>query len=235
VRRGKALLGDPEEGNVLILTHLSGTVPHFRPGRSHACTCAASGVSLAEIDRRPSLPGGGLPSFRSTPNVSTPTDEHAQGIWLTQEAYDRLKAELDELVANRPAMSAEINARREEGDLKENGGYHAAKEEQGKQEGRIRQLTDLLRKAQVGAAPTTATNAALGTVITVKFAGDDDTEKFLLGSREIAGTTELTVYSPESALGSSIMGAAPGTTVTYQAPNGRDISVEVVAVEPFVP
>ena len=167
--------------------------------------------------------------------MSTPTDEHAQGIWLTQEAYDRLKAELDELVANRPAMSAEINARREEGDLKENGGYHAAKEEQGKQEGRIRQLTDLLRKAQVGAAPTTATNAALGTVITVKFAGDDDTEKFLLGSREIAGTTELTVYSPESALGSSIMGAAPGTTVTYQAPNGRDISVTVVAVEPFVP
>jgi len=167
--------------------------------------------------------------------VSTSTDEHAQGIWLTQEAYDRLKAELDELVANRPAMSAEINARREEGDLKENGGYHAAKEEQGKQEGRIRQLTDLLRKAQVGAAPTTATNAALGTVITVKFAGDDDTEKFLLGSREIAGTTGLTVYSPESALGAAIMGAKPGKTVTYQAPNGKDITVEVVAVEPFVP
>src|SRR5690606_8876231 len=62
-----------------------------------------------------------------------------QGTWLTQEAYDRLKGELDELIANRPAMAAEINARREEGDLRENGGYHAAKEEQGKQEGRIRQ------------------------------------------------------------------------------------------------
>ena len=98
-------------------------------------------------------------------------------------------------------MSAEINARREEGDLKENGGYHAAKDEQGKQEARIRQLTDLLRKAPVGEPPTTATNAALGTVITIRFAGDDDTEKFLLGSREIAGTTDLTVYSPESALG----------------------------------
>jgi transcription elongation factor GreA len=146
--------------------------------------------------------------------VSTPTDQQDQGVWLTQEAHDRLKAELDELVAGRPAMAAEINARREEGDLKENGGYHAAKDEQGKQEARIRQLTDLLRKARVG---------------------DDDTEKFLLGSREIAGTTDLTVYSPESALGSAIMGAAPGTTVTYQAPNGRDISVEVIAVEPFVP
>jgi transcription elongation factor GreA len=166
--------------------------------------------------------------------VSTPTDE-TQGVWLTQEAHDRLKAELDALVAGRPAMSAEINARREEGDLKENGGYHAAKDEQGKQEARIRQLTDLLRKATVGEPPTTATEAALGTVITVKFQGDDDTEKFLLGSREIASTTDLTVYSPESALGSAIMGAKPGAKVTYQAPNGRDITVEVVGIEPFVP
>ncbi len=167
--------------------------------------------------------------------MSSPTDQQDQGVWLTQDAYDRLKAELDELVANRPAMSAEINARREEGDLKENGGYHAAKDEQGKQEGRIRQLTDLLRKAQVGEPPTTATNAALGTVITIRFAGDDETEKFLLGSREIAGTTDLDVYSPESALGAAITGAAPGATVTYQAPNGRDMTVEVVGVEPFVP
>jgi transcription elongation factor GreA len=167
--------------------------------------------------------------------VSTPTDEHAQGIWLTQEAHDRLKSELDSLVAGRAAMSAEINARREEGDLKENGGYHAAKDEQGKQEARIRQLTDLLRKATVGEPPTTVTNAATGTVITVKFAGDDDTEKFLLGSREIAGTTGLSVYSPESALGAAIMGAKPGAKVTYQAPNGKDITVEVVGIEPFVP
>ena len=167
--------------------------------------------------------------------MSTPTDEQDQGVWLTQDAYDRLKAELDQLVANRPAMSAEINARREEGDLKENGGYHAAKDEQGKQEARIRQLEDLLRKAKVGNAPTTATHAATGTVITIRFQGDDETEKFLLGSREIVGTTGLQVYSPESALGSAIMGAAPGVTVTYQAPNGRDITVDVVAVEPFVP
>jgi transcription elongation factor GreA len=167
--------------------------------------------------------------------VST-TDEQDQGVWLTQEAHDRLKAELDELVAGRPAMAAEINARREEGDLKENGGYHAAKDEQGKQEGRIRQLTDLLRKARVGEPPKTATDAALGTVITIAFDGDeDDTEKFLLGSREIAGTTELSVYSPESALGSAIMGAKPGSSVTYTAPNGKDITVKVLAVEPFVP
>lgn len=167
--------------------------------------------------------------------MSTPTDEQDQGVWLTQEAHDRLKAELDQLVADRPAMAAEINARREEGDLRENGGYHAAKEEQGKQEGRIRQLTDLLRKARVGEPPTSATTAELGTVITIRFQGDDDTEKFLLGSREIAGTTDLAVYSPESAMGAAIMGKAPGSSVTYRAPNGREITVDVVSVEPFVP
>jgi transcription elongation factor GreA len=90
-------------------------------------------------------------------------------------------------------------------------------------------------KARVGEPPTSVTHAATGTVITVRFQGDDDTEKFLLGSREIAGTTGLTVYSPESALGAAIMGAKPGATVTYQAPNGRDITVEVVGIEPFVP
>ena len=167
--------------------------------------------------------------------MSTPTDEQEQGVWLNQEAHDRLKAELDQLVAARPAMSAEINARREEGDLRENGGYHAAKDEQGKQEARIRQLTDLLRKANVGEPPKKADKAVTGTVITVRFQGDDETEKFLLGSREIAGTTNLTVYSPESALGSAILGKKPGDTVTYQAPNGREISVDVVAIEPFVP
>ena len=57
-----------------------------------------------------------------------------QVTWLTQEAFDRLKAELDQLIANRPVIAAEINDRREEGDLRENGGYHAAREEQGQQE-----------------------------------------------------------------------------------------------------
>ena len=157
--------------------------------------------------------------------------------WLTTDARDRLRAELDTLSGEgRREIASRIEAAREEGDLKENGGYHAAKDEQGKQEGRIRQLTDLLRKARVGEPPTTATDAAVGTVITIAFDGDeDDTEKFLLGSREIAGTTGVSVYSPESALGSAILGASPGATVTYQAPNGKDITVKVLAVEPFVP
>lgn len=162
------------------------------------------------------------------------TTDEARATWLTQEAFDRLKAELEELIANRSVIAAEINARREEGDLKENGGYHAAKEEQGKQEGRIRQLEDLLRSARVGEAPTKATVVVPGTVVTVAFGDDpDDTERFLLGSREISSTTDLTVYSPESALGSAILDHKPGDKVTYLAPSGAKIKVTVVALQPF--
>jgi transcription elongation factor GreA len=153
--------------------------------------------------------------------------------WLSHEGYERLRAELDQLIANRPVLSAEINARREEGDLRENGGYHAAKEEQGKQEARIRVLERLLRTARVGQPPASDT-VAPGTVVTVHFDDDtDDTETFLLGSREIAATTALTVYSPESALGRAILGARPGQTVTYTAPSGADIKVTVTKLAPF--
>ena len=162
------------------------------------------------------------------------TTDEASASWLTQQAYDRLKAELEELKANRPRVAAEINARREEGDLRENGGYHAAKEEQGKQEARIRQLEDLLRSANVGAAPTEAEAVAPGTVVTVQFEDDpSDTETFLLGSREIAATTDLTVYSPESALGGAILGRKPGETVSYTTPAGGTISVTILDLKPF--
>ena len=157
----------------------------------------------------------------------------ASPAWLSQDAYDRLQAELDEHIANRPVIAAEINARREEGDLRENGGYHAAKEEQGKQESRIRYLQELLRTAKVGEPPA-ADKVAPGTVVTIFFDDDqNDTETFLLGSREIASTTDLTVYSPESALGQAILGAGAGQTVTYTAPSGADIKVTVIKFEPF--
>jgi len=164
--------------------------------------------------------------------VST-TGSDTTATWLSQDAHDRLQTELDSLIAHRPVIAAEINARREEGDLRENGGYHAAREEQGKQEARIRYLQELLRTARVGDAPSGST-VAPGTVVTIYFDDDQtDTETFLLGSREIASTTELTVYSPESALGQAILGASRGQTVTYTAPSGADIKVTIVSFEPF--
>ena len=112
--------------------------------------------------------------------------EATQTIWLTQDAYDKLQAELEQLSGpGRADVSARIAAAREEGDLRENGGYHAAREEQGKQEARIRQLEDMLRRAEVGETPSDDGVVEPGMVVTYRFAGDDDTEIFLLGAREI--------------------------------------------------
>src|SRR5699024_4807528 len=153
--------------------------------------------------------------------------------WLTQDAHDRLKAELDELVANRPALAAEINARREEGDLKENGGYHAARDEQGKQEDRIRQLQELLHTAQVGVKPPDDGIVELGMVVTIRYEGDDDEETFLLGSREEGTHGDLSVYSPQSPLGQAILGAGRGENREYQLPNGTTQKVTIVDAKPI--
>ena len=154
--------------------------------------------------------------------------------WLTQEAHDRLTEELEHLTGPaRVEISQRIGAARAEGDLKENGGYHAAKDEQGKMEARIRQLTQLLRDAQVGQPPAAdAGVAGAGMVVTVAFA-DGDEETFLIGSREEAAVTDLTVYSAQSPLGLALTGNGPGTSVTYTAPNGRDITLEILKVEPY--
>lgn len=157
-------------------------------------------------------------------------------VWLTQEAYDKLEAELTQLkTVGRPEVSARIAAAREEGDLSENGGYHAAREEQGQMESRIRQLEDLLRRAQVGEATGASDEVAPGKLITVAFDGDeDDTDTFLLGSREVLATddsVEHAVYSPQSPLGAAVLGAKVGDEVTYAAPNGRELMVVVLKVE----
>lgn len=153
--------------------------------------------------------------------------------WLTQEAYDRRNAELEHLSnEGRTEIAKKIEAAREEGDLKENGGYHAAKEEQGKIEARIRVLTSLIRHAKVGDAPESTGVVQPGTVVTAKILGDPST--FLLGSREIVGEdSELDVYSEGSPLGTAILGHTVGDTVTYLAPNGKEITVEIDAVETY--
>src|ERR687898_3665206 len=101
--------------------------------------------------------------------------EHVQEVvWLTQEAYDKLQSELDQLSGpGRAEVTARIAAAREEGDLRENGGYHAARDEQGQQEARIRQLTDMLSRAQVGEAPAASDEVLPGTKVTVAFDGDE--------------------------------------------------------------
>jgi len=161
----------------------------------------------------------------------TETREHVT--WLTQEAYDRLTSELDHLTGpGRTEIAKRIEAAREEGDLRENGGYHAAKEEQGKQEARIRQLQQLLQNAKVGEAPPADGVVEPGMKVTVRFAGDGDTMTFLLGSREDTGV-DIDVYSAQSPLGSALHGKKVGDSATYALPSGRQVSVEVVDAVPY--
>ncbi|MFG2119271.1 transcription elongation factor GreA [Streptomyces sp. NPDC048710] len=155
--------------------------------------------------------------------------------WLTQEAYNKLKDELEYLTGPaRTEIAAKIAAAREEGDLRENGGYHAAKEEQGKQELRVRQLTQLLENAQVGEAPASADGAVTpGMVVTIAFDGDeDDTMTFLLASREYA-SADIETYSPQSPLGSGVIGHKVGEDAEYELPNGKKASVRILKADPY--
>lgn len=157
-----------------------------------------------------------------------------QASYLTQDAFDRLKAELDHLSGEgRTEISRRIESAREEGDLRENGGYHAAKEEQGKIEARIRVLTELLRHSVVGEAPESTGVVAPGTLITAAILGTERT--FLIGSREIVGDSDIEVYSEGSPLGTAIIGMKVGDETSYTAPNGKSIDVKIIKVETYVP
>jgi len=157
-----------------------------------------------------------------------------EATWLTQEAFDRLQAEYDDRSGPlRTDITKKIEAAREEGDLKENGGYHAAKDEQGKNEARIRQLRQLLENASVGDAPEADGTVKAGMVVTVRFPGDTDTEKFLLGHREANAGTDINVYSTTSPLGSAVIGHALGESVAYELPNGKKLTVDIVDAVPY--
>jgi transcription elongation factor GreA len=165
--------------------------------------------------------------------MTEPT-EATTTVWLTQKTHDRLHAELEDLRGPRRAeIIARISAARDEGDLKENGGYHAAKDEQGKIEGRIRQLEDQLRGATTEPAPDDHV-VSPGKLVTYRYAGDDESEQFLMGARDIDDDEPgIEVFSPQSPLGTAMLGAAAGETIDFDAPNGRKLKIEIVEAVPF--
>ena len=154
--------------------------------------------------------------------------------WLTAEAHARLQKTLEELTGPvRADIVKKIEAARDEGDLKENGGYHAAKEEQGKLEARIRQLSALLRDVRVGDTPA-GDVVEEGCLVSVDY-GDGDVESFLFANRENA-TDEggkigvLDVYSPESPIGQALAGHRKGDTVVF---GPRSLKVTVTDIAPY--
>lgn len=150
---------------------------------------------------------------------------------LSRATYERLRAELEELTGEgRIDIAHKIEAARALGDLSENGDYHAAKEQQGKMEARIRQIAGLLEDAVViDVAAADTTKVVVGTVVTLRFEGDAETERFLVGSIE-ERHDGVEVLSPGSPLGQGVMGASAGERRTYEV-NGNQLGIEVVSIE----
>jgi transcription elongation factor GreA len=142
---------------------------------------------------------------------------------LSQGAFDKLQVEFDDLTTRgRIDIANKIEVAREEGDLKENAGYHAAKDEQGHMEGRIRQLEHLLENSEIVAASQ---------VYTILYDGDSDdmAERYLIGNME-ESIDDADVISSTSPLGAALDGANEGDSISYDAPNGS-LTVKVLKVE----
>lgn len=155
--------------------------------------------------------------------------------YITPETKAKLEQELQALIDHRPVIAAEINERREEGDLKENAGYDAAREQQDQEEARIKQISEILANATTERAAVQEGIAAIGSVVHVYYNGDkDDKETFLIGTRAAASDNkDLETYSEQSPLGAAIIGAQEGETREYMAPSGKTISVTIVSAAPY--
>jgi transcription elongation factor GreA len=149
---------------------------------------------------------------------------------LTKDTYERLSAELEDLrTRGRIEIARAIEAARALGDLSENGDYHAAKDAQGKMEARIRHLEAMLTHAEVVDSDAGADGAVTtGVVVSLRYVGDDDVERYLIGSIE-ERQEGIAVVSPNSPLGQALMGHREGERVSYQAPSGS-LEVEIVKV-----
>jgi len=159
-------------------------------------------------------------------------------IWLTHEAYAKLRKEYEYISGEgRETITKRIAQAREEGDLSENAGYHAAREEQGQNELRIRRLKAILDNAQVGEAGQGNDVVRPGSTVTIAYDGDpDDTDTFLLGSRELLSldnSVDTSVFSPQSPVGAAVLGHKVGDEVKYEAPNGREISITITDIQGF--
>ena len=153
--------------------------------------------------------------------------------WLTQAQYDLLQKELTERIEiKRPGIAKLIDAARQEGDLRENGGYHAARNEQSMNETRIQTLQEMLASAEVGETPADDGIVEPGMVVTALVGGREMT--FLLGSRDAGGDLGVQVFSAKAPLGAAVTGHKTGDKVSYEAPNRKEIEVEILTAKPFV-
>lgn len=158
-------------------------------------------------------------------------------IWMSTQALAVVRAELEDLSGPKRAdIVARISDARDEGDLKENGGYHAAKEEQGKLEARVRQLDEYIRVADT-TPPADDGIVGPGKLVKTKprYSDDDKQEAFLLAHRIVddAYPDDLDIFSPDSPFGGALCGAKTGDVVDFEAPNGKTVKITILDVTPY--
>lgn len=150
---------------------------------------------------------------------------------LSRTAYDRLEAELAHRSGpHRREISEKIERARELGDLSENADYDAAKNEQGLNEARVRQLEAMLKHAVI-VESATADHVAPGTIVEIVIEGDDEPTEYLIGSIEERHDTH-DVLSTSSPLGQALMGKKVGETASYETPRKQTLTVEIVDIRP---
>jgi len=150
---------------------------------------------------------------------------------ITQETLEKLKAEYHHLTTvGRTEIARIIEAARLLGDLSENGDYHAAKDDQGKMESRIRQIDQVIRNHEIVERDEAAEEVQHASIVKIVYEGDseDDAMEFFIGSIE-EKPDGVQVASPTSPLGSALLGRAVGDVVTYDAPSGP-MSVTIVGL-----
>lgn len=147
---------------------------------------------------------------------------------MTQETFDRLKAELEELSTTvRAEITERIEVARGHGDLKENAEYHAAKDEQGMNEDRIRVLQARIDNAEIVDDSASTDAARVGMAVTIEEEGE--TYDIFLGSLEDAADTDLEIVSVTSPMGRAINGSTEGTKVTWTGPTGTKFEAKVIS------
>jgi transcription elongation factor GreA len=166
-----------------------------------------------------------------SPGAATSLDAVAQTHHLSRAAYERLKAEYDDLTTRgRIEIARKIETARELGDLSENGDYHAAKEEQGHMEGRIAHLAAMLENAEIVEGPEGTETVGPGSIVSIVYEDDDAPERYLVGSIE-ERHDDLEVVSLTSPLGSALLGKSVGDEVSYETPTGLKLTVTIVEIE----
>lgn len=150
-------------------------------------------------------------------------------IKLTNEGFEKIKAELDKLrEEDRPRIIQAIKEARAQGDLSENADYDAAREEQTRTESKIKELEYMLEHAVI-ISETKKGEVGLGSKVTVSYIGDDDEDEFMIVGSLEANILENKI-SDESAMGAALSGHKVGDVVTIESPNGS-YDVKIVKID----